>query len=152
MSIRSEAGAPGRVVAFAPIAIAAIPGISCPHGQLKRPERIAWDEVEFGSEPPILVEKGAEAEIGDAGAADFAHAREGGGIRRLAKDDVDPIADPLERRAVVRRAQKDDLAELFSPGISRPLRSGEGAARTVSSLCATMARRRCRPAFRCAST
>ena len=59
--------------------------------------------------PPILVHEGPVAQVSYARAADLAEPAEGCRIGRLAQNDVDPIADALERRAVVRRAEKTSL-------------------------------------------
>ena len=44
---------------------------------------------------PIFVHQVSVAQVGDAGAADLAEPREGSRIRRLAQNNVDPIADAL---------------------------------------------------------
>src|SRR5271165_3158680 len=78
---------------------------------------------------PIFVHQVSVAQVGDAGAADLAEPREGSRIRRLAQNDVDPIADALERRAVMRRAEKDELAQFLPPLAARLLAIGAGASR-----------------------
>ena len=77
---------------------------------------------------PVLVQEGAVAQVGDAGAAHLAEPAEGGGVKRLAEDHIDPIADPFERRAMVGRSEKDELLELAPPRVARRLGVETGAA------------------------
>lgn len=60
---------------------------------------------------PILVDEVAVAKVGDAGAADPAEPGERGRIGDFSKDEMDPAADSFKRRSVVRRAEKDELAQ-----------------------------------------
>ena len=69
---------------------------------------------------PVLVEQVAVAQVGDAGAAQPAQARERRGIGRRAQQRVDPLAGALERRAVVRGAEEDHVAHA-TPASARPV-------------------------------
>ena len=64
---------------------------------------------------PVLVEHVAEAQVGDAGAADLPEPRERRAVAADAEQHVDPVAAALERRAVVRRAEADQRAQLRAP-------------------------------------
>ena len=56
------------------------------------------------------------AQIGDAAAADLAYRSKWFGHTVAAQRSVNPIADPLQRCAVVRCAKKDDVLQLAAPG------------------------------------
>src|SRR5208337_600684 len=78
---------------------------------------------------PVLVQEVSVAQVGDAGAPDLAQPPEGGDVGRLAENDVNPIADPLERRAVMRRPEKDEPVQLLPPDTTCLFRVSAGAAR-----------------------
>ncbi len=67
---------------------------------------------------PVLVEQVAVAQVGDAGAAQLAQARERRRVGRGAEQQVDPVAAALERRAVVRRAEEDEVVEARRPALA----------------------------------
>ena len=60
---------------------------------------------------PVLVAHVAVAQVGNAGAAQHAQAREGLGVRLTLEQHVDPVPAALQRRAVVGRAQEHQCAE-----------------------------------------
>ena len=64
---------------------------------------------------PVRIEHVAVAQVGDAGAAQLAQPGEGRAVGGAAEDHVDPVAGPLQRRAVVRRAQEDDAFQAIRP-------------------------------------
>ena len=57
----------------------------------------------------------AVAQIGDPAAADLPNRGEGFGHPVAAQSGVNPVADTLQRCAVVRRAQEDDVFQLATP-------------------------------------
>ena len=90
---------------------------------------------------PVLVEKAAVAKVGDAGAAQLAEARERGRVRARVEHHVHPVAAALERRAIVRRAEEDDLAHAPRPLVPRrPRRSGRRCAPPARPCCARRSR------------
>ena len=64
---------------------------------------------------PILVDQRAVAKVGDARAAQAGQAIERGRVGNRSDGVVDPRADPLERRSVMRRSEKDELSQRASP-------------------------------------
>ena len=77
---------------------------------------------------PVLVDQVAEPQIGDARAADLAEASEWRGVRARAEQHVHPVAAALERRAVMRRAEEDELVETPQPRVARQRAVVAGAA------------------------
>jgi len=58
-------------------------------------------------------------QIGNAGAANPSEALQGRHVGRLPEHGVDPVPAALERRAVMRGAEKDDLAQRLRPRVTR---------------------------------
>ena len=71
---------------------------------------------------PVLIEHATEAQVGDPGAAQLAEPGKRRGEGRAAEQDVDDVASALQRRAVVWRAEKDDVPQPLRP--TQPVRSG----------------------------
>ena len=67
---------------------------------------------------PILVQNIAKAQIRNPGAAQLAKTGERRGKRCAAEQDVDDVAGTLQRRAVVRRTEKNEVPEPSRPGQS----------------------------------
>ena len=67
---------------------------------------------------PVLVEQKAVAQVGDAGAAHLAQPGKRCRVGCGAQHDVDPVAGAFERRAVVRRAQADQIVHPRRPGVA----------------------------------
>src|SRR6185295_992841 len=86
--------------------------------QRHRPARVVAGPEAVATEP-ILVEEIAVTEIGDAGAAHLAEAREGRGVGGPLQDSVEPVSATLEGRAVVRCPEKDERAQPMPPCMSR---------------------------------
>jgi hypothetical protein len=59
---------------------------------------------------PVLIEEAAVTEIGDARAADLPEASERRRVRYLVEQSVQPVTAAFKRRAVVRRAEENELA------------------------------------------
>ncbi len=81
--------------------------------------RSSFGAPEAVAMPPILVEQAAEAQVGDAGAADLAEAGERDRVGAGVQDDVHPVAAALQRDAMVRRAEEDHLAKPPGPLVPR---------------------------------
>ena len=87
----------------------------------------------MGAVVRMRVERMAVTQVGDAGAADLADARQRGRERRRAQDHVDPVAAALQRCAVVRRAHADQMAQELQPDVIQPCGLTAGAARDQSA-------------------
>ena len=97
-------------------------------GQGEPPARVAAVREAIAA-LPVLVEHVAEAQVGDAGAADSPQARQRSAVAAHAEQEIDPVAAALERGAVVGRAEADELGELAPPAVSGELAVVAGAAR-----------------------
>src|SRR5688500_10125651 len=64
---------------------------------------------------PVLAEHVAEAEVGDARAADPTECAEWSRVRREIEQPIDPVATALERSAVMWRAERDQRAQTIAP-------------------------------------
>ena len=64
---------------------------------------------------PVGVQHMAVAQVGNAGAAQLTQFCKWATVGRSAQHHVDPVARPLQRRAVVRRAQENDGFEFVRP-------------------------------------
>jgi len=71
---------------------------------------------------PVVIEHGTVAQIGNAGTSELAEPCKGHRVWARAEQHVDTVATALQRRAVVRRAEKDERAQEAHPSVSGPLR------------------------------
>jgi hypothetical protein len=76
----------------------------------------------------VFVDHVAVAEVGDTRAAEVPQLRERRAVAVGVEEHVNPVPSALERRAVVRRAERDEGAELRSPRRLLRFRVEAGAA------------------------
>jgi hypothetical protein len=67
---------------------------------------------------PILVEQIAVAQVGDAGATNGSDARERRTVWSQVEEGVKPVANTLERGALVRCAKEDEASQVFRPAVA----------------------------------
>ena len=77
---------------------------------------------------PVVVDQRASAQVADAGAAPAQEAAEHPRLGEPAEPEGRVVHRLLERRAHVRRAERDDLADAVDPGVAVELRDVRGAA------------------------
>ena len=75
--------------------------------------------LEAGAVVPVPVADGAPAQVGHARAPDLADAGERAAPPRRAESDVEQVAQPLQGRAVVRRAQRHQRHVAVEPPVPR---------------------------------